>query len=180
MICFNHKGMHRAEALDDHFRRVTKISDEAKAGRAAMKGEANRIDRIVRHREGLNYNIDNGKFGTGSKDSPISMFPERAVAPNRLSGQSIRINRDIEFATQNLKTADVIAVLVSKQNAVELFGRDSALFEAQDNLPRTQATIDQNFAVICRNQGAVPGAAASEHRQTEHAVFSDYDSVFAN
>ena len=63
------------------------------------------------------------------------MFTQRAVGSNSLRGESVCINRDIHFATQNFETANVVAMLVSEQNAVQFFRRDSALFEAKDNLP---------------------------------------------
>ena len=65
----------------------------------------------------------------------------------------------------------MIAMFVSKQNPIELRRRHAAFFEAQDNLPRAQPTVDQYFAMIGRNKRAVPRAAAPEHRQTEHDLY---------
>jgi hypothetical protein len=65
----------------------------------------------------------------------------------------------------------MIAVLVGKQNAIELRGRNAALFESQDELARAQPAIDENFAVIGSHERAVPGAAAAEHGETEHAPY---------
>ena len=63
----------------------------------------------------------------------------------------------------------MIAVLVREQNAIKLLGRDLALGETERELPRAQSTIDQQPAMIGRDQCAVAGAAAAEHGQTEHA-----------
>ena len=65
----------------------------------------------------------------------------------------------------------MIAVLVRKQDAIELFGRHPALLEAEDDLARAQSTIDENFAMIGRNESAIPGTAAAEHGETEHAPY---------
>jgi hypothetical protein len=62
----------------------------------------------------------------------------------------------------------VIAVLVGEEHAIELPRSDSALLEAQDELARAQSAIDQQPAMIGRDQRAVSGAAAAEHRQSEH------------
>ena len=62
----------------------------------------------------------------------------------------------------------MIAVLVGEEHAIELLGRDSALLETQDELPRAQAAIDEKPAMIGRDQRAVSRAPAAEHRQTEH------------
>jgi hypothetical protein len=56
----------------------------------------------------------------------------------------------------------MIAVLVSEQNAIELLGHDATLLEPEHYLPRTQPTVDQDFAMIGRNQRAISGAAAAE------------------
>ena len=60
-------------------------------------------------------------------------------------------------------------MLVGEQNAIELFWHHAALLEPEHDLARTQSAIDQNFAVIGRDQRTVPGAATPEHGQTEHA-----------
>ena len=68
-------------------------------------------------------------------------------------------------------------MFVGEQDAVELLGRDSALLEPQDDLARAQSAIDQNPAMIGRDERAIPGATAAEHGQTEHgACLVDSDS----
>jgi hypothetical protein len=62
-------------------------------------------------------------------------------------------------------------VLVREQHAIELLGRDAALLQPNDNLPRAQSAIDQNFAVISGEEGGIPGAAAAEHGETEHVSY---------
>ena len=69
-----------------------------------------------------------------------------------------------------LKTnpADVICVLVRENNAIELLGRDATLLQTQNDLPRAQTAINENFAMIGGNQRAVSRAPAAEHGQAEH------------
>jgi hypothetical protein len=63
----------------------------------------------------------------------------------------------------------VVAVFVSKNYAIELLRPDAALFQTQSQLTGAESAINENVAVTGRNQRAITGAAASEHRQTEHA-----------
>ena len=65
----------------------------------------------------------------------------------------------------------MVAVLMREENAVEPVRRHTALFKAQDYLPRAQSSIDKNFAVISRHKRAVPGTATAEHGQTEHVRY---------
>ena len=62
-------------------------------------------------------------------------------------------------------------MLVSQQDAIELLRGNPALFQAQNDLTRAQATIDENLPVIGRDQRAVPRAAAAKHGETEHARY---------
>jgi len=61
------------------------------------------------------------------------------------------------------------AVVMGKQNAVELLGCPAALFEPEHDLPRAQSAVDQDFAMVGCDERAVSRTAAPEHRQTEHA-----------
>jgi hypothetical protein len=97
------------------------------------------------------------------------MSIQRTVALDCFGGERVAINWNAKFAAQNFKPADMITVFMGEENAVEPFGRHATLLEAQDYLPGAQSAIDKNFAVISRDQGAVPGTAAAEHGQTEHA-----------
>ena len=65
----------------------------------------------------------------------------------------------------------MIAVLVGEKNAVELFRPDAAKFEPDNKLPRAQSAIDQQPAMIGREQGRVPPAATAEHREAEHSRY---------
>ena len=136
--------------------------------RPGVKSEPDRIDRVVRHGKTLHGDIADGKLGAGAEESPIAMLIENAVAAHRLGGERITINRDGKFPAKHFEAADVIAMLVGEEDAIELFRRDPALLEAQHELARAQSAIDQNPAMIGRDERAVSGAAAAEHRQTEH------------
>ena len=73
----------------------------------------------------------------------------------------------------------MIAVLMGKQDAIEVIGRHAALFETEDDLTRAQPAIDENFAMIGCNESAIPGTAAAEHGETEHAPYLEAMFRFA-
>jgi len=80
----------------------------------------------------------------------------------------VAINRKGKFPAKHLQPANVIAMLMSEKQSIELFGGDAALLKPDDDLARAQSAIDQNPAVIGGNESAIPGAAAAEHGQAEH------------
>ena len=55
-----------------------------------------------------------------------------------------------------------------EEHAVKLRGSDSALREAQKNLARAQTAVDEEPAMISRDERAISRAPAPEHRQAEH------------
>ena len=73
----------------------------------------------------------------------------------------------------------MIAVLVGEQNAIELLRHHAALLEPEHNLPRAQSAIDQDSAMIGRDQRTISGTAAPEHRQTEHDRYLATGSQFS-
>jgi hypothetical protein len=111
----------------------------------------------------------------------MAMLILEPAAPQRVRGEAITVDWYIEFAAKNLQAADVIAVFVRQKYAIELLRRNAALFQPQRQLSRAQPGIDQNLAVIGRNQRAVTRAPATEHGQAEHgSQVSRVISVYAN
>ena len=168
VVRFDHERLHFAQPLDDHFRRVSQIGDETETARARMKGKPKRIDRVMWHGKSLDRNVANGKLRAGPENSPVAMLLEQSVVANRFCGERVAINRHVKFTAENFESANMIAVLVGEKDAVELVGCDAAFRQAQHQLPRAQAAVDKNLAMLGRDQCAVPGAAAAEHRQAEH------------
>src|SRR5436190_1436768 len=59
-------------------------------------------------------------------------------------------------------------MFVGEEHTIEPFGSEVALLEPDDDLPRAQSAIDQDPAMVGRNESAVAGAAAAEHGEAEH------------
>ena len=132
-----------------------------------MESVADRLDRIVWDGKTLDQNIADSEFRTGAKDSPVFMLAE-AEATNGLGRLRVAINWNGKFPAKHLQPANVIAMLMSQKQAIELLRGDAALLKPDDDLARAQSAIDQNVAMTGGNESAIPGAAAAEHGQTEH------------
>ena len=72
------------------------------------------------------------------------------------------------FPAEYFETANVIAMFVSEEHAIELMRRDPALSETKNQLARAQSAIDEQPAMIGRDERAISCAAAAEHRETKH------------
>jgi hypothetical protein len=132
-----------------------------------MKSVAHRLDGIVWDGKTLDQNIADSEFATGAKDSPVFVLAE-PEATNGLGRLRVAINRKGKFPAKHLQPANVIAMLMSKKQSIELLGGDTALLKPDYDLARAQSAIDQNPAVIGGNKSAIPGTAAAEHGQAEH------------
>ena len=167
VIGLDHEGVHFAQTFDQHLGRVTEIGDEPEPATPGMKRVTDRFDRVMRDRKSLDGDIADGKFRAGPEQAPVAMRCERS-ASNRFRGKRVAINRHLIFAAEHFEPANMIAMFVREQDAIELFRRDPAKRETIHDLPRAQSAIDQEPAMIGRDQGRISGAAASEHGQTEH------------
>ena len=132
-----------------------------------MESVAYWLDRIVWDGKGLDQDIADREFRSGTKDSPVFVLAQ-AEATNGLGRLRVAINWNGKLPAKHFQPANVIAMLMCKKQTVELLGGDATLLKADDDLARAQSTIDQNPAVIGGNERAIPGAAAAEHGQTEH------------
>src|SRR6266516_5794357 len=144
-----------------------------------MKSVADRLDGVVWDGKTLDQNIANREYATGAKDSPVFVLAQ-PEATNGLGRLRVAINWNGKFPAKHLQPANVIAMLMSKKQSIELLGGDVALLKPHDDLARAQSAIDQNPAVIGGNKSAIPGAAAadrkstrlnSSHRTISYAVF---------
>ena len=136
-----------------------------------MESEPKRIDGVMRYRECLHSDIADRKLSACHKNSPVSSRGDSlkwTITSNRFRRQRIGINRHVKFSAENFKPADVVGVFVSQKHPIKLLWRNTALLQTQNQLPRTQSAIDENLAMIGRNQCAVPRATAAEHGQAEH------------
>ena len=167
VVRLDHEGVDLAQPLDHRFRGVTEIGDKPERARAGMKRETHRIDRIVRHRKRLDMDIADRKIRSGPEQPPVSM-PRKNAAADRFRGEGIAVDGNSVFPAEHFEPANVIAMFVREENAIELARGDSALFEPQDELTRAQSTINEQPAMIGRDKRAISGAAAAEHGETEH------------
>ena len=170
VIGFDDEGMHLPQPFHDHLGRVTEIGDKSERVRSGIKREANRIDRVMRHRESLHRNVANLELRASPKDSPMPVLIQRTTIADGFRGLRVCINRNVELAAKNFEPANVVPVFMSEQDAVELFRQNAALLEPEGDLARAKTAINQNFTMVGRDERAVSTATASEHRQTEHAA----------
>ena len=129
VVRFNHERLHLAQAFDQHFRGITKIGNETQPAVAGVKSESDWIDCVVWDWKCLHDDVANREFGAGMKDSPVSMSIQRTAAADGFGGQSVTVDGQGKFSAKDLQPANMVAVLMRKQDAIELVRCQAALLE---------------------------------------------------
>src|SRR5204862_896010 len=76
VVRFDHKRLHFAQALHNHFRRVTEIGDKTEAPRSRVKSKTERIDCVMWNWECLHGYVADGELSASAEDSPVPMLLE--------------------------------------------------------------------------------------------------------
>ena len=76
VIRLDHEGVHLAQPLDHHLRRVTEIGDEPERALAGVKRVADRIDRVVRDGKVWTWISQIEKSDAGPKEPPVPVLAQ--------------------------------------------------------------------------------------------------------
>src|SRR2546421_10049767 len=107
-----------------------------------MESVADRLDRIVWDGKTLDQNIADSEFATGAKDAPVLVLTQ-PEATNDLGGLRIAVNWNGKLPAKHLQPANVIAMLMSKKQSIELLRGNPTLLKPDDDLARAQPAIHQ-------------------------------------
>src|SRR5690242_7369114 len=100
---------------------MSEIGDETEPAIASMESIADWFDGIVWDGKIFDQNIADSEFSTSTKDSPVFVLAQ-AEATNGLGCLRVAINWNGKFPAKHLQPANVIAMLMSKKQSIELLG----------------------------------------------------------
>lgn len=135
VVRLDDERVHEAKAFHQHLGCVTKISDESEPGPAGVKSITDRFHRIVWDRKRLHGDVANRELRAGPEEAPVPMGRERPAA-DCFRGKRVAINRHVKFPAEHLKAANVVAMFVGQEHAIELSRRDAAKCQTIDQLAR--------------------------------------------
>lgn len=140
VIRFEQQQIHAAQMHLDGIRHVAKIRYDANANTFGGDGIADWVNGIVRDREARNLELAYGKPAAGLK----AFQPRRDFAPIDRRRSSMReIDRNMELLRKRNQAADMVAMLMSDQDAVELFNALANRGQPLRDLSPAQARIDK-------------------------------------
>src|SRR5207237_10364425 len=111
-----------------------------------MESVAVLLDGIVRDGKTLDQNIADSQFATGAKDAPVFVLTE-PEATHGLGGLRIAVNWNGKLPAKHLQPANVIAMLVSKKQSIELLGGNATLMKQHYDMARGQYAVNDKLAM---------------------------------
>ena len=165
VIGFENEAIGAAEMMFDEFGEITEIGDDGDFRAVAAEREADRIGGIVGNGEGGDFDIPDGEAIAGMK---IFHVREAFVRGLRDAGHggAMRGGREIDGGapeTENLRqAADMVAVFVGDDDAVEAVDACAERFEAAKGLAFAESGIDEETSAFRFEQGDVARTAGSQ------------------
>lgn len=151
------------------------IAEHAEPGVRVANDEAHGINGIMRHREALDAHVLELEGGAALQEPPARLgLSERRLHERFLSERSAE-QRNFVFAAEHFQTLRMIAVFMSKEDAVEVFRFQSDHLQPQHDLAPAQPSIHQQARAPRAHHRAVAGAAAAENSERKH--FTNYKAT---
>lgn len=154
------------EHFDDPRGDVAAIAHHADLAPAAAEDEADRLDGVVRHGEGLDGKAAKLEGGAAFKDLPRGSLD---LLADDLARHRRGVDRDGEGFHEHPQPAHVITVLVGEQDGVERLGRDADEPEPADDLAGGKPGIHQHARAVGLDHRGVSPTPAAEHRKPHGA-----------
>src|SRR5947207_481463 len=109
MIRLDDQGVHLAQALDQHLRGVTQISNVAETAVCGVKGITDWVNGVMRHCECLDDDIADVELGAGAKNPPVLVLSESGSS-YRFRRLGVAIDRDRKYLAEHFNPEDVNAM----------------------------------------------------------------------
>ena len=125
--------------------------------------KSDRIAGIMRHGERVHLDVANVESVAGAEDAPVEFGLQQAL--QRVLGQPIAVNRNLQLRAQNRQTLNVIGMFVRDQNPVQTLRRPADAGQPLTDLPGAKTGIDKNPGLIRLHIGGIAAGAAAENGQ---------------
>ena len=108
VIRLNHQGMRLADAFARELRGETEIGEETEGGPIMMQNESNRIHRVVRNAERLDFDIPDGEIAAGHENAPV-LGALRRLTAQRFGRERVAIDGGVKLSAPHIEPAGVSA-----------------------------------------------------------------------
>lgn len=163
VVGFQHKNMRRANPFQDELRCVAEVGQKSDVRSAGAQHESHGILGVVRNGKCLHGNVPDIERAARGEEPEIEM--EIELIPNGISRGAIAVDRELKFLGEDGEAANMIAVFVRDEDAVEGFGRASDGLEAFSDLTRTEPGVDEQPGLAGFKIRAIPGGTAAQDGQ---------------
>ena len=165
VIGFENEDVCVADALDDEFRHVAEVGDDANVARDGAKKKSDRVLRVVRNGKSVHCHVANLKTRTGGEDAGIEFCFERVFGG--FERGAVAVNRNFQFRGDAVESLDMVGMFVRDQNAGQTFRRAPDARKPLADLARAQPSVNEDARFGSFEQGAIARRTAGENRKLD-------------
>lgn len=166
MVSFKVEVVALSKLRLDECRRKTKVGAKSQFEVCSPDGESDRIESVVLDTEGVDLQIPEFERLACREDSKFGAIMEGVDDP--LGGFLVSEDGDAHLIGKDLKALDMVCVLVSNENRVNIGDIYIDFRETVLDSARADASIDENFIFSCSKVDAVPFRARGKWTEAFH------------
>ena len=163
IVRLGEKGVDTSEPIDDHSRDMADIAENSQTAVAALEAKSDRVDGIVGHGKGLDFDSVDLEGVAGFELLP-GHARLHAFAHDR-AGVGRGVDGETTLAAKDVDPAGVITVLVGEDDGSEAVGINPDLSKTGAELACREARIDKDASLFVADEGTVALTAAAEDCQ---------------
>lgn len=159
MVGFQDNDVRAADAFDDELGGMAEVRKETDGASAGIQDEADGVLGIVGDGEGIDTDLAEFKGGAGDEHAAIELGLELVF--DGFAGVAIAVDGNVEFSGDGGEALDMIAVLVSDEDAGEAFRGAADGGEALADLAAAEAGIDEQTRLARLQIGTIATGTAA-------------------
>ena len=163
VIGFQDENIGLAHTLDHELGGMAQVSEKTDLLGHGPEKKANGIVSVMGNAEGVHDNVSNLERCSSGKDAEIKSGLKLAL--DSFLGEAIAVKRHAQLRAERAETLDMVAMLVSDQDAREGFRSAAECGKALADLAAAKASIDQNASLVGFQIGTIATGTAAENRK---------------
>ena len=164
VVGLKHQHIGIAHSLQHQLGRVAKVGEKPDVSLGRAQYEADGILCVMGDSESLHRDIPQLKTGTCEEEPAIEFC--FVLELDCFQRRSVAVHRDTASFGEGCQSLDVVTVLVSDQDAGEVFRGAPDRCKPSTDLPRAEPSVDQDPNFIGFYIGAIAARAAAENSET--------------
>jgi hypothetical protein len=179
VIGFEYEDVRGADAFQNQFRDVAKVSCKTDVARGSADQKTDGILRVVRDGKSFDVDVADFKAPAGLEQAPVDFGFEGIFVFEREGGffapfgfetpdgsilrAAIAKNGDVKFVRESKNAGDVVGMFVRDQDRRKIFRRAPDGSEARADLARRKSGVDEDAGIFGLDVGAIAAGTGAKN-----------------